>query len=528
MTVLLQRLVARPRLARALLAVLGGTVAFLGFAGFDLWPLSFVAFAPLLLALRWPTPVHGAAALRTGWLFGFVGIWGGYYWIVQMLEDFSGFPTAANVGIAALLLGYLALQFALFAWLWDRAEQRGWHPVVAAVAVWCALEWLFPNLFPFFYGASLHPVPLLVQVVDLGGPGLLSALLVGTGAALYLAWTRWRQGDAHPLRPLTVMGLLLAATLVYGAVRIAQVDTAVAEAPKLTVGMVQANMGIFDKRLDPTEGQRRHIEQTLQLQRTVPDLDLVLWPESAITFFVPETRRNLRDTVTGPAIRVPVLFGGLARRRVDGRRRYFNTAYLLDAEGNVLGTYDKTYLLAFGEYLPFGETFPVLYEWSPHSGRFTPGDHVRPVRLGPWRLTVLICYEDILPAFARKAVREGHPHLLVNLTNDAWFGDTHEPWIHLALAKFRAVEHRRFLARSTNSGVSAFVDPAGRVVAHTGVFERANLHAEVAMLDGLPTLYGWIGDWFAMLCVLGMLVMATTRPGRWSRRRQVRRPPKAP
>ncbi len=501
------RLAARPRLVRSALAVAGGTVAFLGFAGFDLWPLAFVAFAPLLLALRWPTPVHGAAALRTGWLYGFVGIWGGYYWIVQMLEDFSGFPTWANLGIASLLLGYLALQFGLFAWLWDRAERRGWHPVIAAVAVWCALEWLFPNLFPFFYGASLHPVPLLVQVVDLGGPGLLSALLVGSGASLYVAWDRRRRGAPRPFVPLLAVGVALGASLLYGAVRIGQVEAAVADAPKLTVGMVQANMGIFDKRLDPLEGRRRHIEQTLELQERVAGLDLVLWPESAFSLFVPEERRNLRDVVTGPRIHVPLLFGGLARRQVEGHTRYYNTAYLLDAEGTVRGTYDKTYLLAFGEYIPFGETFPILYEWSPHSGRFTPGDHVRPVRLGPWRLSVLVCYEDIIPSFVREAVREGRPHLLVNLTNDAWFGDTHEPWIHLALAKFRAVEHRRFLARATNSGVSAFVDPTGRVVAHGPVFERANLHAEVAMLEGLPTLYGLLGDWFALLCLLATALM---------------------
>ncbi len=510
------RLLARPRLLRSLLAVAGGTAAFLGFAGFDLWPLAFLAFAPLLMALRWPTPVHGAAALRTGWLYGFVGIWGGYYWIVQMLEDFSGFPTWANLAIASLLLGYLGLQFGLFAWLWDRAERRGWHPVLAAVASWCALEWLFPNLFPFFYGASLHPVPLLVQVVDLGGPGLLSALLVGSGASLYLVWVRRGEGSfVHRVRPLLVAVGVTVLYVLYGAVRIRQVDAAVAAAPKLTVGMVQANMGIFDKRLDPLEGRRRHVEQTLALQERVPGLDLVLWPESAYTFYVPEERRNLRDVVTGSRVHVPLLFGGLARRIEGGKRRYYNTAYLLDAEGRVLGTYDKTYLLAFGEYIPFGETFPILYEWSPHSGRFTPGDHVRPVRLGPWRISVLVCYEDIIPAFVRRAVRVGRPHLLVNLTNDAWFGDTHEPWIHLALAKFRAVEHRRFLARATNSGVSAFVDPAGRVVAHGPVFQRANLHAEVAMLEGLPTLYGALGDWFAWLCLLGTALMG------WADRRHV-------
>jgi apolipoprotein N-acyltransferase len=111
-----------------------------------------------------------------------------------------------------------------------------------------------------------------------------------------------------------------------------------------------------------------------------------------------------------------------------------------------------------------------------------------------WRLTTLICYEDIIPGFVRRAVSEGDPHLLVNITNDSWFGDSNEPWIHLALAQFRAVEHHRYLVRATNSGVSAVVDPLGRVVTRSGVFERASLHAEVAMLQG-ATVYQMAGDW---------------------------------
>jgi len=183
---------------------------------------------------------------------------------------------------------------------------------------------------------------------------------------------------------------------------------------------------------------------------------------------------------------------------------------LVDGEGDVLGTYDKTYLLAFGEYLPFGDVFPVLYEWSPNSGRFTPGDHVRALPFRGFRLATLVCYEDVLPAFTRRMVNTSNPHVLVNITNDAWFGDTNEPWIHLALAKFRAVEHHRALVRSTNSGVSAVVDPVGRVVTHSGVFTRETLHAEVPMLQG-TSFYARFGDWFAWAGTGGLLVMLFRR-----------------
>jgi apolipoprotein N-acyltransferase len=133
---------------------------------------------------------------------------------------------------------------------------------------------------------------------------------------------------------------------------------------------------------------------------------------------------------------------------------------------------------------------------------------VRALPLGPYRIGVLICYEDILPGFARRVVRETRPHLLVNLTNDAWFGDTNEPWIHLALAKLRAVEHRRFLARATNTGVSAVIDPAGRVVTRSGTFTRETLQAEVALLD-TTTVYARVGDWPSWAAVLAVTVLAS-------------------
>ena len=120
-------------------------------------------------------------------------------------------------------------------------------------------------------------------------------------------------------------------------------------------------------------------------------------------------------------------------------------ALMVDEQGAVTGRYDKEYLLAFGEYIPFGDTFPILYQWSPNSSRFSPGASFDPLPLGDHKISALICYEDILPGFVNRMVRHADPDLLVNLTNDAWFGDSTEPWIHFALAKLRAVEHRRLL-----------------------------------------------------------------------------------
>jgi apolipoprotein N-acyltransferase len=171
----------------------------------------------------------------------------------------------------------------------------------------------------------------------------------------------------------------------------------------------------------------------------------------------------------------------------------------------VTSRYDKEYLLTFGEYLPFGDTFPILYEWSPHSGRFSPGTDLTPLVIpdksgGKHNVTTLICYEDILPSFTNKAVRPD-TELLVNITNDAWFGATTEPWEHLALAELRAIEHRRYLVRSTNSGVSAIVDPAGRAIATSEVRDVQKssaptgdrLDADIHWMKG-STVFEWIGN----------------------------------
>jgi apolipoprotein N-acyltransferase len=168
----------------------------------------------------------------------------------------------------------------------------------------------------------------------------------------------------------------------------------------------------------------------------------------------------------------------------------------------VTGRYDKHYLLAFGEYLPFGETFPFLYDWSPNSGHLTPGKTEDPLLLAGHRVTALVCYEDILPGFVNGAVKHGAPEMLVNLTNDAWFGDTTEPWIHLALAKMRAIEHRSYLLRATNSGVSAVIDPVGRVVAHGGTFRPEAVDGVAHWMKHGTTGYEIWGDapwWVALV-----------------------------
>ena len=483
------------------LAFGSGFLYFLAFPGKDVWPLAFVALVPLIVALRGARP---SRALLLGWIAGLTMTMFGFWWLLEMLRTFSGFPTPVCFLFLAILSAYQAGRMAMCGWLYARAERRGWPPGLTFALAFAASEIAFPLLFPWTYGATVHQVPILLQLAELGGPILVATVLVGANLVVadpIVAWLIRRQRTAAGSR-LGPMALgaeriqrrrrmarwiaVVAGSLIWGAVRIHQVDAAVQAAPKAQVGVVQANMDLLAKRSEKAEGLRRHLRLTKQL-REEGDLDLVVWSETAVMSALPEEQaaRLMRRTVTS-RLGVPAIVGSVLYRKVPGPRQYkmYNSALLSDAQGTICNTcrYDKRYLLAFGEYLPLGDTFPILYEWSPNSGRFSPGTSYHPLPLGKHDIAVFICYEDILAGFVNRIVRTKSPDLLVNMTNDAWFGDTAEPWIHFALAKFRAVEHRRYLVRSTNSGVSGFVDPVGRTLRHGGTFKEEAFTEQIAWM----------------------------------------------
>jgi apolipoprotein N-acyltransferase len=480
--------------AAVLAAVGSGALYWLAFAGMDVWPLAFVAFVPLWIALHGQTPRRG---LWLGLLAGTTMNALGFSWLFTMLRTFSGFPRPLCLFFMLVVCAYQGGRIALLGWLYARGEARGWPSRLLFVAAFAASELTYPLLFPWYFAATVHQVPALTQVAELGGPILVGVVLLGANLAI-----------AEPLlarlehraiyRPAVVAGALgTLLTLIFSAWRIRAVDTRALAAPAVHIGVVQGNMSLIGKRDDPGEGLRRHTDLSAALKEK--GVELVVWSESSVTFPMRESfYKETMPAYVGRQIEMPAIFGAVLYRLDPDRERWFNTALASDETGEITGRYDKEYLLAFGEYLPFGDRFPILYEWSPNSGRFSPGTSLDALEVDVGgqrhRVAALICYEDILPSFTNRVVRAENPELLVNMTNDAWFGDTSEPWEHLALAQFRAIEHRRYLVRSTNSGVSAFVDPVGRVIAHTGTFRAESADAVVHWMNA-GTLYETLGDW---------------------------------
>jgi apolipoprotein N-acyltransferase len=246
--------------------------------------------------------------------------------------------------------------------------------------------------------------------------------------------------------------------------------------------------------------------------------DLVVWAEGALPWTVPAA--HLEDAVGMLRLPdVPLLAGALvqgAEAAAPGPSRVANAALLFDA-GRLVGRYDKHRLLPFSETLPLEGTFPWLRDLSPRSGDFVAGRSFAPLRLGDHTMAVFICYEDLFPGHVRALAAGGDVELLVNLTNDSWFLGTDEPRVHLALAKLRAVEQRKYLVRATLTGKSAIVDPAGRLLAAVPEDQSGTLLAEVRWMHGV-TLYGLAGDvpwWLFVAGTLAMAFRARRRPGDW-------------
>ena len=528
------------------LCVLAGTLLFLSCADFDIWPLAWIGFTPLLWALL---DSEGMPRTERPFLYGFLtGLFangGGFYWIVGLLMRFGHMPFLAAAPLFALLIAYQAITFGLFAWLLCRLRaQVDVRVTFLAPLVWVACELCVPYVFPWYLSITQAWVPTVIQVMDLTGPLGVSFLLVLSAGALFdvSQAVRRRAGrlrllDKELRAPLLAVFTILAA-LSYGAVRMHQIDAQRAAAPKLRVGVVQANIGIHEKFVPGLREQQHAVHTKLSAELAARGAELIVWPESSYPYPLPRSLRH--DLPDGhPAqiqkgFKAPIILGALTLEQdPDGEYVPYNTAVMLDKSGTVTGTFDKNFLLIFGEYLPFARELGWLRRMIPEISNFARGtttttfpiEHEgKTYRLGP-----MICYEDIIPAFARRLFSDKQPpNLLVNITNDAWFGATSEPYEHMALAVFRAVEHRVDLVRAVNTGVSVFVDAAGRVrqkgpsvdPSLTPGVQPVTLLEDVALLEA-GGLYQALGETFGSVClgiVLFLFVLARRRAGlpvRW-------------
>lgn len=463
---------------------------------------------PLLVAAsgwRGRPGVHRGQPFRRGAALGatagVVHYLGTIYWTGAVVSQFGGLPVVVAWLCACLLALYMAAYTALACGLLGAAVRRlGTRGLVLAPFAWVATEFARGHVlggFPWIpLGSAVVTLIPIAQLASVLGVYGVSGFLVTLEALVAVALTtdgRTRVASA------TAAVLLLTGVSVWGAARVAD-GGLTREGTPFTVGLVQPNISQeqkWDRRL-VGEIERRFDRLTRAV--VASGAQAVLWPESATPYMFNE------DPVQAASVRalvqqtgVPLLFGTdeVERGTPD---HFYNSAFVLDPTGAVAAVYRKIQLVPFGEFVPLKDLLFFVSPLVEAVADFQPGERITMLPFGEHMASTAICYEVVYPHLMRRAVLEG-AELLTTITNDAWYGQSSAPFQHWELASMRAIEQGRYLARAANTGISGVVDPYGRPVVKTAVFEEAAVTAEVRFLQG-RTVYATIGDAVAQLSLV--------------------------
>jgi apolipoprotein N-acyltransferase len=453
-------------------------------------------------------------AFWLGLLAGGISFTGTLYWITRVMVVYGGVPPYLAVPINIALVAYLSLFPALFALIVRRlVAAHGVNALLAVPFVWAATEFGREHLFTGFpwvlLGYSQTPVLPVAQLASVVGVYGVSMLVAAMSAALALAARR-------RYLPIATMLALVLVVVVWGRHRVAASELTRTGVP-IRVGMIQGNVdqaikwdparaaSIFDDYLRMT---RQAIDQGAQL---------LLWPESSTPFMYDEDpfgAARIRAVVQ--QAHVSLLFGSdQIEWKVVGNRRvpdkYFNSAFLVRPDGSTAGVYRKMHLVPFGEYVPLQKLLFFAAPLTEQVGTFWPGENPELLPVNGHPASVAICYEVVYPSLVREFVRGGS-QLLTTITNDAWFGETSAPYQHFQQASMRAIEEGRYLVRAANTGISGIVDPYGRVVEQSAIFQPAVLVGDARFLTE-TTIYTKYGDVlpYASLLLTAMLLLASRR-----------------
>jgi apolipoprotein N-acyltransferase len=487
------------RVHSPLLATLSGLLACYSFphAG-GLTPLVFVALVPLLVAVE---RASISRALLLGWLTGLVGHAAAFGWLLPTIEHFAELSGLRAFGFLLAFVAYHSLQFALFAaGVAYMTRPRRALAVGATAAWWVVLEWAFPKVFPWMLGDTLAPSPVLRQAADIAGVYGLSVLIVVVNGSIAAAIAPSDTSVRVRMRRVAAAATALLLMAGYGTLRLRAVETANAEKSTFAVALVQGGLAPNHGTVTAMNDEAWRTYAGLSEELSSEDGALLVWPEAILQVYL-RYDPSYRERFVQLARRIgrPVLVGALDVPA--GRSGKFNTGYLVAPDGG-LQTYHKQRLMPFGEYVPGSTWWPVLGRWR-STGLIAGSAATEPLKLPATRFAPSICFEALEPGGFNERVRHG-AEFLVNITDDSWFAGTSVPYGHLEAATLRAVETRRWLVRASNSGISAFIDPTGRVVASLPVDAVGALRQSISLSTALTPYVRW-GNWLIPLSIIVLM-----------------------
>jgi apolipoprotein N-acyltransferase len=378
------------------------------------------------------------------------------------------------------------------------------------------LDWLRSVLFSGFpwmdLGYGFWRTSYLVQTADLFGHYFLTFIIVLSNTAFFLLLTG-RERRVGLLATCIAFTVIIA-SWVYGYFRIVQIEETIAKSEVINFGVVQGNIDQSMK-WEPAEQQRTvdtYLTKSISLLDLPDPPQLVVWPETALPFY--PSRNPLFEEVLRLARerKIALLTGSPWFEIEDVEKRivnFYNGALLIPSESKKIDSYYKSHLVPFGEYVPLRNLLFFLAPLVETVGDFTPGKVEKPLSHGGADCGVLICFESIFPDITRKWVHAG-ANVLVNLTNDAWYGRSSAPAHSMAMSVVRAVESRRSLVRAANTGVSGFVDPLGRVSASSQIFVKWAQNMNVTLMDKI-SFHSRFGYLFGPFCFAVTMCMAAFR-----------------
>ncbi len=492
-----------------ILSFASGILLFLSFPKYGLGIIAWVALVPLLFALK------NISSLRNGLIVGFitgiVSYTGIVYWIVYVVVNYGYLPYYAGIFVMLLLAAYLSIYIALFTAGIVYFSGKGIHKVLIAPVLWTCLEYGKSYLFTGFpwenlaYSQYLNTA--LIQTVDITGTYGLSFIIVLVNVIIFDILNEKFKGR----RLITEVALgctLMLIIFSYGYFRVNQIDESLMTAESMDVTLIQGNINQNIKWDPRFQMETINVYNNLSLQEKSSRPGLMVWPETAAPFFFQEFN-ELHNRIVNIAQMSGewLLFGSPSYLRENiGNEHcisYLNSAFLLSPTGKKIERYDKVHLVPYGEYVPLKNIFPFISKLAVGVGDFRSGNSYNPLTLDNKKLGVLICYEGIFPEASRTYKNMG-VDLLVNITNDAWFGRTSAPYQHLSMTIFRAVENRLYVIRSANTGISSVIDPVGRIIAKTELFTKSRLRDNVKFINH-KTFYTAYGDIFVIICLISLI-----------------------
>ena len=499
-----------PLVKELLLCGLSAILLILSFPNANLWLLAWFGFVPLFFSLNNKSLKQAFA------LFFIAGVifWSGViYWLVHVTLP----------GTIVLIL-YLALYFGIFGLIirpFTRNSNR--YTLILIPVIWVCLEYLRGKLFTGFpwalLGYSQYLNLWVIQIADITGVWGVSFLVMLVNVLLVeIIWAAKNKLKPRFKKAVLSLVLILALILLYGYYRLRPEPVAAASAP-LKVCVIQGNIQQDLKWVPENNGYiiKKYLYLSSRALKEKPDL--IIWPEAALPAVLEDEPQYYQKVCDfSKSMHTPLLFGAVTRRG----GLYYNSALLLSGKGELLGRYDKLHLVPFGEYVPLKNIFSFLQTIAP-IGDIAAGREYAifevPSHKPKVSLATLICFEDLFPELSREFVKNG-AQILVNITNDAWYMHTSAPYQHLQASVLRAVENRRPLVRSANTGISGFIAPTGKIIslvrdkAGREIFSDGFLTRDIKIGRHQLSFYTRFGDVFIFICVLLILyVIIAARKG---------------